>query len=68
MPNLKAIDYVFAFMAVFCKCAKRKEKKKTKKMSNFLKAYISGTAGMICFRSGMCSPNMPAPASEFGLV
>ena len=29
------------FMAVFCKCVKKEEKKK---MSDFLKAYISGTA------------------------
>ena len=43
-------------MAVFCKCAKRKtEKTKTKKMSDFLKAYNSGTAGVIYFRSGMYS-------------
>ena len=37
------------FMAVFCKCAKRR-RKKTKKMSDFLKAYISGTAGAMYFR------------------
>ena len=58
-------------MEVFCKCAKRKkrEKKKPKKMSNFLKAYISGTAGAIYFRSSMCSLSICRHLhSEFGLA
>ena len=43
------------FMAVFCKCVKRRKENKIKKMSDFLKAYISGMADMIYFKSGMCS-------------
>ena len=44
-------------LAVFCKCAKRRKKqnKKAKQMSDFLKAHISGMAGMIYFSTGMCS-------------
>ena len=39
------------------------------KMSNFLKVYISGMAGTIYFRSGMCSlPIYWHLHSEFGLV
>ena len=58
-----------SFMAVFCKCAKRKGRKKTKKMSNFLKAYISGMADAIYFRSGMCSLSICRHLhSEFGIV
>ena len=41
------------FMAVFCICAKRR--KRRKKMSDFLKDYISGTADAIYFRYGICS-------------
>ena len=38
-------------------------------MSNFLKAYILGTAGVFYFRSGMCSlPICWHLHSEFGLV
>ena len=45
------------------------KKKKTKKMSDFLKAYISGTAGAIYFTSGMCSlPICWHLHSKFGLV
>ena len=56
------------FMAVFCKCTKRKRKKK-KKMSDFLKAYVSGTVDAIYFRSGMCFlPICQHLHSEFGLV
>jgi len=55
------------FMAVFWKFAKRR--KKMKKMRDFLKAYISGTAGAICFRSGMRSlPICQHLHSKFGLV
>ena len=40
-----------------------------KKMNNFLKAYISGTARTICFRSGMCSlPICQHLHRKFGLV
>ena len=43
------------FMAVFCKCVKRRTIiKRMKKMSDFLKAHISGMAGAIYFRSSMC--------------
>ena len=42
------------FGVVFCKYVK-KRRKKTKKMSDFMKAYISGTADAIYFRFGMCS-------------
>ena len=34
---------------------KNNKKKETKKLSNFLKAHILGIAGVIYFRSGMCS-------------
>ena len=40
-------------MAVFLQ-VREKKPEKTKKMSDFLKAYISGTAGTIYFRSGLC--------------
>jgi len=47
----------------------RKEEEKTKKMNDFLKAYFSGMAGVIYFRSGMCSlPICRCLHSEFGLV
>ena len=39
-------DKVFAFYSSFCKCAKRgriRRRKKTKKLSQFLKSHISGT-------------------------
>ena len=42
-------------MAVFASVWKEENKKKTKKMSNFLKAYISGMIGTIYFKSGMSS-------------
>ena len=40
------------FMAVFYKCAE-KNKEKTKKLSKFLKAYISGIAWASYFKFGM---------------
>jgi len=47
----------------------KKKEKKTKKMSDFLKAYISGTAGAIYFRSVMCSLSISWHLhSKFGLV
>ena len=47
----------------------KKEGKETKKMSNFLKAYISGMTGAIHFRSGMRSlPICRHLHSKFGLV
>ena len=55
------------FMAVFCKCAKRREKKKKKEeMSNFLKAHISKMAGMIFLPQiwYALSPDMPSPAQK----
>ena len=63
------------FMAVFLQVCEKKQKKKKKKknklkkMNNFLKAYISGTAGAIYFRSGMCSlPICQHLHSKFGFV
>ena len=54
------------FMAV---SEKKKKEEKMKKMSDFLKAYISGMAGAIYFRSGMYSlPICQCLHSEFGLV
>ena len=47
------------FIAVFLQMCKKN--KKTKKMSDFLKAYISGTTGAIYF---MCSPDIPASAQQ----
>jgi len=56
-------------MTVFASVQKE-GKKKRKKMSDFLKAYISGTAGTIYFKSGICS--LPYICqhlhSELGLV
>ena len=55
------------FMAVFLQVCKKQ--KKAKKMSNLLKAYISGTADAIYFRSGMCSLLIRQHLhSEFGFV
>ena len=62
----------FYFIAVFLQVCKKKEKgkkRKMKKMSNFLKAYILGMAGMIYFKSGMCSPMICQHLhSEFGFA
>ena len=73
MLNLKKIsDYAFVFycsLLQVCKKEKGKEGKKAKKMSDFLKAYISEMAGTIYFRSGRCSvPICRRLHSEFGLV
>ena len=48
----------FAFYSSFCNCATRKRKirRKTKKLSQFLKSHISGTREAISFKFGMCSP------------
>ena len=56
--NLKTItDYVFACYGSFFSSMRKEEKKerKSKKMRNFLKDYISGMAAVIYFRSSMCS-------------
>ena len=51
----------FAFYSSFCKCAKRGRKirrgrrKKTKKLSQFLKSHISGTREAISLKFGMWS-------------
>ena len=48
----------FAFYSSFCKCAKRGRKirrKKTKKLSQFLKSHISGTFEAISLKFGMWS-------------
>ena len=48
----------FAFYSSFCKCAKRGRKirrKKTKKLSQFLKSHISGTLEAISLKFGMWS-------------
>ena len=47
-----------AFYSSFCKCAKRGRKirrKKTKKLSQFLKSHISGTLEVILLKFGMWS-------------
>ena len=44
----------FAFYGSFCKCAKR-GRKKTKKLSQFLKSHISGTLEVILLKFGMWS-------------
>ena len=49
----KQSDYEFVF---YGRKEEEKEKKKTKKISNFLKACILGMANAICFKSGMQSP------------
>ena len=49
---------VFKFYSSFCKCATRKRKirrKKTKKLSQFLKSHISGTLEAISLKFGMWS-------------
>ena len=53
-------DNAFAFYSSFCKCATRKRKirrrrKKTKKLSQFLKSHISGTREAISLKFGMWS-------------
>ena len=52
-------DMAFAFYSSFCKCATRKRKgrrrKKTKKLSQFLKSHISGTREAISLKFGMWS-------------
>ena len=50
----------FEFYSSFYKCATRKRKirrrkKKTKKLSQFLKSHISGTPEAILLKFGMCS-------------
>ena len=48
----------FAFYSSFCKCAKRGRKirrKKTKKLSQFLKSHISGMLEAISLKFGMWS-------------
>ena len=46
----------FAFYSSFCKCAKRgRRRKKTKKLSQFLKSHISGTHTAISLKFGMWS-------------
>ena len=48
-------DNVFAFYSSFCKCAKRGRKirrKKTKKLSQFLKSHISGMPEAISLKFG----------------
>ena len=46
---------VFEFYSSFCKCAKRGRKRKTKKLSQFLKSHISGTREAISLKCGMWS-------------
>ena len=65
----------FCLLAVFLQvCEKEEEKEtkrktKTKKISNFLKAYISGMSSTIYFRSGICFlPICQHLHSECGLV
>ena len=51
-------DKAFAFYSSFCNCAKRGRKirrKKTKKLSQFLKSHISGTLEAISLKFGMWS-------------
>ena len=52
-------DKAFAFYSSFCKCAKRgrkiRRRKKTKKLSQFLKSHISGTLEAISLKFGMWS-------------
>ena len=51
-------DNAFAFYSSFFKCATRKRKirrKKTKKLSQFLKSHISGTREAISLKFGMWS-------------
>ena len=53
----KQSDKAFAFYSSFCKCAKRgrKIRRKTKKLSQFVKSYISGTPDAIPLKFGMWS-------------
>ena len=46
---------VFAFYGNFCKCAKKREFLKMKKLSQFLKSHISGTLEAILLKLGMGS-------------
>ena len=63
-------DMAFAFYSSFCKCAKRgsKIRRKTKKLSQFLKSHISGTLEAISlklffFNPGLMDcPFLPPPA------
>ena len=52
-------DNAFAFYSSFCKCAKRgrkiRRKKKTKKLSQFLKSHISGMPEAISLKFGIWS-------------
>ena len=53
-------DNAFAFYSSFCKCAKRgrnirRRRKKTKKLSQFLKSHISGMPEVISLKFGMWS-------------
>ena len=51
-------DNAFAFYSSFCKCAKRgrkRRRKKTKKLSQFLKSHISGMPEAISLKFGMWS-------------
>ena len=52
-------DMAFAFYSSFCNCATRKRKiiirKKTKKLSQFLKSHISGTREAISLKFGIWS-------------
>jgi len=71
-PNLVPRCALYSFFNV-CQNVnvkrKKKKKKKNENMSNFLKAYISGMAGTIRFRSGMYSlPICQHLYSKFGLV
>ena len=55
------------FMADIYKCVKRR--KSNKENERLFEAYISGTASVIYFRSGMCSlPICWYLHSKFGLV
>ena len=56
MPNLKAIWlHICILWQFFASVQKKKRRKNPRKMSDFLKAYISGMASMISFRPGMRS-------------
>ena len=54
----RKLDIAFTFYGSFCKCVKRGRKirrKKTKKLSQFLKSHISGTLEAISLKFGMWS-------------
>ena len=53
----KQSDMAFAFYSSFCKCAKRgrKIRKKTKKLSQFVKSHILRTLEAIALKFGMWS-------------